>query len=671
MRPNIGKIITSPRVFDRYFLSGQINPEEEKQAKKGTIFWVIEITAPNQERVANLILNRFRKYYQQKEDGLWGLEAVLKKINRRLAREVQRKNTGWVNHLHAVLGLIQDHSLHLAPSGEVAAYLFRERKISNILEVQETPPPMQTFISVISGEIQLGDKIFLGSSEFTSHITIESLADYLNLPTEKSIAEIANRLRERQIKNVNALLIDYTESDLKVDTIYLDQAPETNLKAAIRNLAFYKDKIFKGISVVAQAIGEFELRYFRKFIEKRQKEEETEKGEIIASALKIEGSQKTSSKFNQRFFNFLKNNQKIIYIIAAILILVTFFSLLIWQRKSSSNKEIVKKLDQAKVLVEEAKNKKVTSQIKEALEKLMEAQALLISAKNYPPLAQEAENLDKTIVQEINTLTNTIQISSLTKTLVDFKSQGDVETSKIFYLDGTLVTFNKKYNQFFSIDLSSPSKIETLFYLPQAAGNPSDATLMKNTNSFFIRNSLDQYYLYNIQDKNLVEAKKSGTFDWPSNPRQLLAYLDRVYFLTAEGLLRSSLTASGFATPDIAASTNDNSQIKSVAIDGAIYFLINGEVKKYILGQEQTDFSLNIPFYIDLSLATKIFTDEDVGSIFIYLKDKQSIVIFDKTGAYSEQLALPSSWGEVQDFIATKDQTLYVLAQNKVYALKY
>ncbi|MCD6422359.1 hypothetical protein J7L13_03365, partial [bacterium] len=492
---SIGRLITSTQLGERYFLTGSFSPEEEALAKKGTIFWLIEITLPGQEKIARKIVALFRRYYQQKEDGLWGLEAVLKKINKRLGKEVQRQNISWVNHLNAILGLFQDNTLHLAPTGEVVAYLFRGNKISNILEVQETPPPLQTFITVVSGELKEGDKIFLASSEFPSYMTVETLADYLSLPTEKALAELAQYFRERQTYLVNALILECGGAPLRVDTVYLDQSAPSIWQSLKNSLLRAKEQWVKVINQVAYQIGKKEVEWFQRWQRSRQKEGlggAPSRG--LLPALRLE----TKKRF--RFLElkphhrrWIRANRRWLLLLGALIVFICFVGAVFSQKGSRHRQALSDKFRQAQALFQEAKTKKATAQEQEAYRLLKEAQSLIAQVKNYPPLSSQASELEKVIENELHILTHTRIISPLTAPLADFSTQGEVETERIFFVDGKLVSYNRRHNQFFFVD--SSGKVETFFYLPQAVGQPDKAVFVNTAGGlFFIRTSSGDYY---------------------------------------------------------------------------------------------------------------------------------------------------------------------------------
>lgn len=672
---SVGKIITSEKVGDHYFYTGDISPQEPDQAKKGTIFWLIEVSAPN-PKIPKIIVNRLKKYYVQKEDGIWGFEQAIKIINRGLAKQIQNKNTNWVTHLNAIIGLIQDNTIHLAPTGEVAAYLFRENKISNILDVEESPPPHQTFISVISGEIEKGDKMFLASSEFTSYMTIETLADHLRQSTDKAIGAIAQYFRNKNIRSINALSLDFSKNHLSVDTIFLDQKPETTPEKILKILIKIKDYTFRGIRATALAIGKLEYRILRNYLEKKNRQKvngKIQKSPLAKSALRIEaGKHITRIKnfaINEKQIGFLKKYQKYIFISLAIILLGAFTLTLILRHKSNDNKNITANLKEAQTLYDNAITKIATNQEKEAYALLEQAYDLTEPAKNYPATNSEALALLQKIQNEINKITNATIISSATENVGDFTQKGDVSINRIFNLDGQILTFNQKGNQFYNLDPVS-KKINELFNLPQPFGGIEDAIIFESYNTYFlIKNKQNQFYTYNFTDKKVSETQKSGSFNWPKSSK-LYSYLDKVYFLNESELQRLPYTASGFNEPSLAAQASN--PIKSCAIDGSIYFLTNNnQIEQYTSGTKN-NFSLNKPFFLDnLDNIDLIYTDANISYIFFYQKTENRILIFDKIGDYIKQLLMPASFGEIKDLFATANNDLFILANNKVYQISY
>ncbi|MDD3774016.1 MAG: hypothetical protein PHW50_01925 [Patescibacteria group bacterium] len=675
MEFSVGKIITSEKVGDHYFYTGSITPLEPDQAKKGTIFWLIEVTAPN-PKIPKIIVNRLKKYYVQKEDGIWGFEQALKIINRGLAKQIQNKNTSWITHLNAIIGLAQDKTIHLAPTGDVAAYLFRENKISNILDVEESPPPHQTFVSVISGEIEKGDKMFLASSEFTSYMTIETLADHLRETTDKAISTIAQYFRNKNIRSINALALDFSKGSLSVDTIYLDQKPETTQDMIFKILKKIKDYTFRGIRALALIIGKSEYRILRNYLEKKNRqavESKNKKSPLVKNAIHIEsGNQISKLKnfiSNEKRTGFLKKYQKQILIGLAVILLGAFVLTLILRQGSNGNKNLTENLAQAQTLYDEAITKLAANQNEEAYTILNQANTLADSAKDYPATSAESLALLQKIQNEINKITNATIISGATEDVGDFTQKGDVSLNRIFNLDNQIFTFNLKNNQFYSLDLND-KEISDFFNLPQPFGNIDDAVLFESdTNYFLIKNDQNQYYTYNFDDKKVSQALKSGNFNWPDSDK-LYSYFNKAYFLENSELQRLAYTASGFTEPSSAAQTNN--KIKATAIDGSIYFLTtDNQIEQYTSGTKN-NFALNKPFFLkdsnDLDL---IHTSPNSSYLFLYQKSANRILIFDKIGDYVKQLILPNNWGETQDLLDVNSNELFILASNKIYQISY
>jgi hypothetical protein len=682
MEFSIGKIVTGEKVGDHYFYTGNVTPQEPSQSKKGTIFWLIELSAPD-PRIPKIISHRLKKYYEQKEDGIWGFEQALKIVNRGLAKQIQDKNTSWVTHLNAILGLAQDNTVHLAATGEVAAYLFRSNKISNILDVEESPPPHQTFISVISGEVEALDKMFLATSEFTSYMTIETLADYLREPTEKAIATIAQYFRNKNIRSINALTLDFSKQNLGVDTIYLDQRPETTQEKTFKVLLAIKKYVFAGIQFSVQKIGQFEYRILRDYLEKKNREkvdgkinEKEKKSPLISGALRIEaGNRVTQIKnfvIDEKRTSFLKKNQKYIFIGLAAVLLIIFGLTLFYHHgpSSDSSATATANLTQATTLYNNAITAE-TNHPQDAYNALTQANPLATGAENNTATATSATALAQKIQTELNKITSTTVVSNATANVGDFSTQGDVSTNRIFILNNKLATFDTKSNQFFSLDPNS-KQINSLFTFVQQSGNVTDATTFQSAsnNYFLIKSTQNKFYTYSLSANQLTQATQASSFTWPTDSTKLLSYLDKVYLLEANQLERSSFTSSGFSSLSVAAKSSN--QIKSCAIDGDIYFLTQaGDIEKYT-GGSQDNFSLTKPFFLtNTSDFNSIYTNSNVSYLFLYEKSANRIILFDKTGAFQKQFVLPSSWGDVSDMIANSNNQLFVLANNKVYSISY
>jgi len=683
---SVGKIVTSELVNNRYFYTGNFAKIEEKQRKpvstgasrggKGTIFWLIEITS-NDSKIARLIIHNLKKYYLQKEDGIWGFEQTLKKINSALSRELENKNTSWVTHLNAILGLIQEDTVHLTSSGDICAYLFRENKISNILDVEESPPPQQTFVSVISGEIEKEDKVFLASSEFTSYMTIETLADNLRGKAEKSIAQIADYFREKNIRDINALVLDFSKNEMKVDTIYIDQLPESTPQKTLNFLKTAKELTKKGINALALAIGKVEYKILRKYLEKKNKDkveklEQKTKPPLLNSALKLEpGREKNHLKNFARPKNnlsFIKNNKKIFLIATAAVLLLVFGLSLFLRNKSNDNQDLAQNLLQAQSFYNDGISKENANQEEEAYDLFIKANGLATSAKDYPATANDALALLQKIQTEFNKITNATVISTATEAFIDFNKMGDMDLNQLFYLNNSLISYNKKNNEFYTVDLDK-KEIENLFIFPDNLGVPQKAALFDLGNSyFFIKSDNNKYYTYNFADQAVDEAQKSGAFDWPQS-LDILSYTNKVYFLQNKELDRFIYSASGFSEPSVAASSN--TAIKSCAIDGSIYFLTSdNDIERYT-GDQKDNFSLNKPFFFsDLEEINSIYTNSEFGYLILYQKNTNKLIIFDKSGDYYEQLVLSPDW-DVNDVYANSQNELYILAQNKIYKISY
>ncbi|MBU1110326.1 hypothetical protein KKB83_01795, partial [Patescibacteria group bacterium] len=107
----------------------------------------------------------------------------------------------------------------------------------------------------------------------------------------------------------------------------------------------------------------------------------------------------------------------------------------------------------------------------------------------------------------------------------------------------------------------------------------------------------------------------------------------------------------------------DLSQATDLAIDGAIYVLLNnGEVHKY-LGGEKQDFRLS-GFYPPIANAQAIFTTPEIEHI--YVASENMILVFDKGGKYQKGFELNEQFGG-HLLISDNEEALWFGKEDNIY----
>lgn len=108
----------------------------------------------------------------------------------------------------------------------------------------------------------------------------------------------------------------------------------------------------------------------------------------------------------------------------------------------------------------------------------------------------------------------------------------------------------------------------------------------------------------------------------------------------------------------------DLSRSVSMVIDSSIYILTQDAVYKYTSGV-RAGFTTNFPD--GEHVFSKIFTDSDSQKVYLLDRDKRTVMITNKEGAYEKQITA-EALGDADDFVADEEQkSLFVLKDNKLY----
>ena len=210
------KILTSQKIPDRTLVSKVYEPEKEEEKKEGTLYFLIEILSPwfPASEVAQTIIDTVTDEYYNSDlkDTTQRFEETLKKTNQKLAQLATKEKSDWVGKLNAICAITKDNSLHLSQSGNAQAYLFREKGISHITEGMETttpPHPLITFGTITSGDLEIGDKIFITNKEIFQHLPIEEMRNLITSYHHKeALRKISDLLKKDQVKGINSFILE-------------------------------------------------------------------------------------------------------------------------------------------------------------------------------------------------------------------------------------------------------------------------------------------------------------------------------------------------------------------------------------------------------------------------------------------------------------------------------
>lgn len=201
-------------------------PEKPEEKKLGNLYIAIELlnVSPDIGHITNLITSIIKREYYSKPDRspLESLEGGLKKANSLILELIHKMDDNdakeWIDKLNCICATICHDAIYLTKTGKFKALLYRNEKLINIDQKLDNPMTktnaLKTFQGIVSGKIELNDKIIFISSKI--------LSDADNDKLEK-IFQTGNISENRaQIKET---LLDPSHSDMAT-TIFLIEITE-------------------------------------------------------------------------------------------------------------------------------------------------------------------------------------------------------------------------------------------------------------------------------------------------------------------------------------------------------------------------------------------------------------------------------------------------------------
>ena len=217
----VGKILSRQKSPNRVTLVSIFKPQNKEQKDHGVIYFIIEIlyNDPTMGRVAKLIERTIiDKYYENLDDGLESLEVALKAVNEKLLSIADEGEIGWIGKINAAIAILEKNVLHITQTGTVEAYLIRENKITHVTENLSAPSektnPIKTFVNIASGDLKIGDKVIMSTSELFYHFSLDDLRRInAKFPPAIAATYIVKMLRKEEIESINTLILELAESE--------------------------------------------------------------------------------------------------------------------------------------------------------------------------------------------------------------------------------------------------------------------------------------------------------------------------------------------------------------------------------------------------------------------------------------------------------------------------
>ncbi len=724
------KITNSGKLPDRFLTCQRHSSPDLAKKSMGEILTLVEMLSPwfPTAQVGQTIVNNFVKYYYQggSTSDLVNFEASLKRVNEDLAQITQNGETDWIGNLNALLAVIVGNNLHLASTGQVEAYIFRDGKVNHLTENQPAPAephPLKTFSNIISGELKSRDKIVVANKGLFNHLSLDTVRQIISLNNPSAAGlQISKLLRRGRIKTINVIIVEVgSKEELSSETIkgpqeevfYLDKSTDSltsKLTDSIKNLgkslknAAAKLRGTKAQKPTAGApINEPEKDQFHQefMSEEATRDDGLLKDEEIKyspdlyvhyynaeNARKEIQDQKSSSRINRVLLKTISwlwlrvlslfdwvttsardpSRRKNLYIALCILliIVVSLFVLIRSRGNKVGNLSSQKILDEALAAQKEGKNLTSNGSQEQAKDQfascIEKAQSILDKAL----VAKDAQNALLGCYSELDKLTATTRFNDL-KPLNTFPENA----KSLFILSGQsfVVTDSDIYQG--SLVGGAPSKVASI---PQTKGNFIAGA--QSDTIIYLYTSGQNLYQYDTSTKKIELAKITEGNRWET-ANSLTSYAGSLYLL--DGIVgqiyKHSSNNTEFQKGEEYISTANINLRDSVSmtIDGSVYILKNtGKAVKLQKSRLITDFSLrNIPTpYDTITKPIKIYTDSDTPSLYILDAGQNRIVEFDKDGQFIHQYAFGSNFNNITDFdVSIKSRKIWILEKNSIYEI--
>jgi len=607
-----------PKYFLQSFVYQPLNVEEEKL---GWLLMIGKIKASSLEYLSflNLLASRIKREYFSNTSfsSQKAFEFALKK-GREVLKEYQEKLNISSEFDFLVLSLLPK-KVHFSQIGKVNVLILRENKKVEIFDLSKEEgfenEVLFPLLVLKTSEIQKNDLLILSTSN------IFSKEKFLgkNFPLKDADLEELAKGDEEGI----ALTIKLTQG-----------APKFS----------HQEKILtpkKEIGLKLKAKSEKLLKFFKE------------------NPLRIKGFKPTFFKLSKiKGFKFRFSFPKFsLWSLGTLLLLLFAIFVTLWHQKKTH--EFLEKVNQIKKLVTEASSARIYGKNKEAVLALNQALKMIAELENKK-LSSKQKDLIRTLqndaqkaFEEIfpkNEIKNLELIFEMKETINKWKPEKMLLSNNFIYLSSQNSNLVWRLNQ----------KTKEGIFIPLAIDKVKFSLVFGKNPIFLAPDGQIESWERKI---SLILPNKSTEI------KDVALFSKNLYILSDDQILKYNL-ASGAKEVVSQNWLKENISLKdffSITIDGKIYLLSSKKILRLGRGKIETEFDL-AKIYPRIQKPTKIFTQQEIP--FLYLQDKNEIIILDKEGNFVKLLSFPQVKNLVDFFIDTSNKAIYILDGMKIWKAK-
>lgn len=643
----------------------------------GNLYVAIEVlTAPKQaESVVDLVIETAGTAYYNtgtsKINLLERFENALKSTNQALANYTNAGNAGWVGRLSAVIAVLADDELHITQAGSAEAYLFRGNITSQItsdLTTKNQQRPINTFANIATGQLQLHDRLVLGTPAFFHEVQQPQLKSIL---TDNSANTAVQKLSELISQNeesnrVAAIVVEITNPELLALQARPDEPDHIEVGQADKPIEVAKAialPVAKSIANTSRVMGSKAATQAKNNLLPKAKQA----GFGLAAAIR--------SRLRTR------RGQIQLGVLASLIILALLASTIAKQHRQATTAQI-SEYDAIFSLVTKSEQLLGQGKRSDAQTELAQAQSRLsklgkavsentfdAQLNKHPHPEDDPSSISKLQVKIKDLQTQIEGILTLkTSVLSEFSEFKSSKPTRMVSVGNKLLIIDSQNNSaIYSYDLNA--KTLTLANKGNSQiGKVIDSTVSSdNTGAYLLTDKPGIWYIRALDGSLSQISLNIG--EWPKG-RSIATYNNYLYMLASDSsdLYKFSPTAAGFAAPtSYFKDTSALNGTTALAIDGSIY-LTGGPsgLRRYTAGkldQGQTD----IP--ADLQSPGQILVIDNSDRLLILDSNSHHLGIFTNNPdsiVFAKQIVLGGTKNVTAISTDPKSTTIYALADGKL-----
>ncbi len=224
LETRIGKVLSHQKARGGFSTSIAYEPDDEAEKQHGSLYFVVDIGSPSPltaDIAYNIIDIIKEEYYGDLElSPSESFENALKAANDELSAIAKQGEKDWLGKFNAVVAAVAGKSAFIVQRGTAEMHLLRGNTITNLTKGMYTPGetyrPEETLINLIEGEIEVGDKLVLSTSELFYYVSMEKLKRLIEGHTPAQAAKkLAGLLeQEAEINHTSVLISEFSLPEL-------------------------------------------------------------------------------------------------------------------------------------------------------------------------------------------------------------------------------------------------------------------------------------------------------------------------------------------------------------------------------------------------------------------------------------------------------------------------